>query len=525
MNSKALLIKSITLLFMEAQLVENSDKSRELIENVISTIKMPELNVTLDHEAEILFALRKLALEMAKDPSDTKYTTPEMVQRVKLATMDEPSLAEAFSELVEKEYSQEEIKRMVGNAKRSLNHHFKNDKIRAIINQAYKDINFKTDHLDDFGGIAEKVINELELYRGNTVNNDPAIVGELCTSVRDSVVNAFKKVNEEETGAAIIKLGVQGMNRMFRHQLKRGDFMVVSALQHNYKTGMTLNLFRQTVTYNEPVMIDPSKKPLAVWISFEDSLENNLRMFYTSIRCNEIGGPIPADEIAKLSVEELADYVITKLSATGFTVKILRVNPSAWTYRSLQDKVREWENDGYEVQIMGVDYLSLLPTTGCVQNGPTGTDKRDLFRRTRNFMNPRKILFMTPHQLSSDAKELIRQGKGEATFVKEIANKGYYEGSKQIDQEVDIEVHIHLVTVNGTTYVTAQRGKHRGIVGATPAEDKYTCLPMMQSSSETYNSGVLDDVNGEDMSCAKPGAASRAAGGASAWWDTEQAAA
>lgn len=524
MNSKALLIKSITLLFMESQLVENTDKSRELIENVIGTIKMPDLNLSLDHEAEILFALRKLALEMAKDPADTKYTAQEMIQRVKLASMDEPSLAETFSELATVSYSEEEIKRMVNNAKRSLNYHFKNEKIKSIINQAYKEINFKTDHLEDFGGIAEKVINELELYRGNVVNTDPAIVGEVCTSVRDSVVNAFKKVNEEETGAAVIKLGLQAMNRMYRHQLKRGDMLLVSALQHNYKTGLTLNLFRQVVTYNEPVMIDESKKPLAVWISFEDSLENNLRMFYTSIRCNEIGGPIPADELANKSVEELADYVITKLSATGFTVKILRVNPSAWTYRNLQDSVRKWEDEGYEVQAMGVDYLSLLPTTGCVQGGPSGTDLRDLFRRTRNFMNPRKILFITPHQLSSDAKELIRQGKGEATFVKEIAGKGYYSGSKQIDQEVDIETHLHLVEVNGITYATLQRGKHRGIVGATPAEDKYCCLPMMKSSADTYNSGILDDVNGVDTSSSKPGAASRAEGGASAWWDTEKAA-
>jgi len=133
--------------------------------------------------------------------------------------------------------------------------------------------------------------------------------------------------------------------------------------------------------------------------------------------------------------------------------------------------------------------------------------------------NKRKITFITPHQLSTDAKQLIRDGKEAGNFVKDIAGKGYYAGSKQIDQEVDIEIYIHIVHFNGRSYLTVQRGKHRGLVGQTPFEDLYCVLPFM-NGTEGYNCGVLDDVDGPDTSARKVGAVLGADGTAEdTWWD------
>lgn len=67
-------------------------------------------------------------------------------------------------------------------------------------------------------------------------------------------------------------------------------------------------------------------------------------------------------------------------------------------------------------------------------------------------------------QISTDGKTLIRNGANEATFVKEIAGKGYYMGTKQLDQIVDLELYIHIARVNRKPYLTVQRGKHRSPV-------------------------------------------------------------
>lgn len=104
---------------------------------------------------------------------------------------------------------------------------------------------------------------------------------------------------------------------------------------------------------------------------------------------------------------------------------------------------------------------------------------------------------------------LIRQG-AEETFVKEIANKGYYDSCKTIDQEVDLELYIHKVIADGKSWLCVQRGKHR-LIKQTPEEYKYTVLPF-------YDIGDLrEDINGPDMSRKKPAGAAQ--GEAKPFWD------
>lgn len=82
---------------------------------------------------------------------------------------------------------------------------------------------------------------------------------------------------------------------------------------------------------------------------------------------------------------------------------------------------------------------------------------------------------LTPHQLSTEAKQLIRNGMSEDRFVKEVAEKGYWSGSKQLCQEIDLELHIHLFKHNKETYLAVQRGKHR-VPTIIPDESKYFIL-------------------------------------------------
>lgn len=117
---------------------------------------------------------------------------------------------------------------------------------------------------------------------------------------------------------------------------------------------------------------------------------------------------------------------------------------------------------------------------------------------------------MSPHQLSPDAKRMIRTDMALEDFVKNIANKGYYDGCTTIDQEVDLEFYIHIVKVNGKKYLTIQRGKHRG-VNDTPDAHLYTVLPFMPVGN------IPDDINGPDISMKKPGNDQLGGDGDSAW--------
>jgi hypothetical protein len=108
----------------------------------------------------------------------------------------------------------------------------------------------------------------------------------------------------------------------------------------------------------------------------------------------------------------------------------------------------------------------------------------------------------------------VRQGIED--FVKEIEGKGYYDSCGTIDQEVDLELFIHIVKVNGESYLTVQRGKHRK-VKPTPEKHRYFVLPFSPVG------GVRDDVLGQDTARKHAGGGVIGSADERPWWETGQA--
>jgi hypothetical protein len=74
---------------------------------------------------------------------------------------------------------------------------------------------------------------------------------------------------------------------MLNGGFRRGEFVCVPALQHKYKTGFSLSLFKQFAIYNKPHMLDSWQKPLILRISFEDDIELNIKFMYQSLMMEE----------------------------------------------------------------------------------------------------------------------------------------------------------------------------------------------------------------------------------------------
>lgn len=96
-----------------------------------------------------------------------------------------------------------------------------------------------------------------------------------------------------------------------------------------------------------------------------------------------------------------------------------------------------------------------------------------------------------------DAKQLIRGGVSEDKFVCEIAEKGYYSGSKQLDQECDLIILAHLFKHNKETFFALQRDKHR-LPTILPDVFKYFMLKFPKNGMP-----IPDDLNGEISSFRK----------------------
>lgn len=503
MTPKLLLVNAITLLFRESQIVSTNENSSELVRTIIQGIQLPEVTVGFDHERDILDGLKSTALYMCETPPGYLYELSDIMQRLKVNTLEEESLYDALCEGMVPELPEPALKRMCLNLKRTLNGHFREVKLNEIVGKAAYALKFSRNKITDMKAFVSELSSQLEPYMVDVITKDPAIITEVNMSKLDQITGVFGEVKNSLGGVSILRTGYQGINKMLGGGFRRGEEVVIGALQHKWKTGFSLNLFKQIAIYNTPVLKDPTKKPLLLRISAEDNLTLNFQFLYQSLKENETKKKA---DISGISDAEMAAYVQEKLAVNGYETRFMFINPSLWTYRDICNKVIELESEGYELHLVMIDYLAKIPTTGCDQT-VIGMDVVNMYERIRAFMSSREITFITPHQLSTEAKMMIREGRTE--FVKELPGRGYYQKTKQLDVVVDLEIFIHIEKVNGKSYLTVQRGKHR-VIEQTPDEFHYCVLPFQDA--KLFACGILDDINESDSTLSKPGSTRNARG-------------
>ncbi len=483
-DNKLLLVKSITLLYRESLIPDRESSSVDLVRTVLETLKIPEMSLSVNQDRDVLLALKETALSMCSQPHGTTYEKSDMLQRLKINCGYDDRLYDAFCQGIDKEMDEPSIKRTILSIRKFLNDSFRENEIVEMFKKASSSLMFGRDKIRNIRQFVGEFITQMEPYQIEANRKDPAIVDSVDLGDVSSLTAVCEAIQEQTNHTSLFKTGWVDLNDMTQGGLRRGETISIQALQHNYKTGFSLTIFKQIAIYNTPVLETPGKKPLLLRISFEDSLLSNVQFLYQNIYENENPGQRP--DLTAITPAEMAKYVQERMQATGFHVKMMRVNPSEWTYKDIQNTVLGYEAEGYEVQLLMLDYLPMVPTTGCEQ-GPSGHDLRDLTRRMRNFCSAKKITMITPWQISTDAKMMLREGH--TNFVSKVAGLGYYAGSKQIDQEIDLELVIHIEKFNGSAWLTVQRGKHR-LPTTIPDNLKYFVLPFPEEGS------IPDDLKG-----------------------------
>lgn len=507
MDHRLLLIKSITLLYRESQLSTKTENSATMIKDIVTLIK-PIDGMIGDFGRDAITSLRETAKWMANNPVETVYDKNDLLQRIRVNVGNEENLFEAFKEAIEHELSEDEIKKATQTLKDALRFFLNQSIVKDILKNAYMRSSFHEDTVDwrhFIPDTIDKLSHYANMYSGETKH--ASVVDDINFNDIEDINRIFQRGAEELDTKGIIRFGFQGLNRMFGSQngARRGEMIVIGALQHNFKSGLSLEMFKSAALYNTPYMRDPQRKPMLMRVSFENTMAMDVTYLYKSLVENEFGFPV---DVSKVSPQEASKTVSEKLRANGYTINMCHIDPSEYTYHDLFDRINKFESDGYEIHLLNIDYLNMMSKKGCAQ-GPAGFEVRDLYRRTRNFTSKRGITCITPHQLSTEAKQLVRLGTD--NFVQEIANKGYWDSCRTIDQEVDMEIYIHIVKVNDESYLTMQRGKHRKIA-ITPEKDKY-CVYKFEEVG-----GIKDDINGRDASRRHVGGKTVADGGDASWF-------
>ena len=494
MNDKTLLTLALTLLYREGN-VNTSENSAELVRKIVENVKVADLGASVNTLGQAIEAIKAILIEMCGMPQDHKYLKRDLLQRVRLAVGDDDRWYEAILTSIDFDLSDEEVLKEIVNMRNSLNNFFREKEIGEVLSKASVLMNFKRDSIKNMSEFLLEVRTKLDQLDVTSGFKDPAVIDSIDIDNDQNLDDLFARENMEDTND-VYTMGWQGMNRALQGGPRPGDFINYSGLQHKYKTGLGLSAFRWFAVHNKPKNKDPKKKPLLLRISFEDKLIENLKTLYLLCKYNDTRQYI---DISKVSVEEMKREIKEKMKVNGWSIKMERLDPTQCTYKSVMNRILELESQGYAVEAFFPDYIGLIPTTGCNVNGPIGTDMRELIRRFRNFFSPRRAVTFNPHQLSTDAKGLIRSGIPEDKFVKEIAGRGYYSGSKQLDQEFDIGILIHLFRYKGKTYLSIMIEKHRLTTVVNSEEDLYFLMEF------PHRMPIPDDLHGEDMSLRKLG--------------------
>lgn len=495
MDTRTILAKIITLIY-KTRLINNLEND-DLIRTVLGTIKTdsPEFNFLGNNSL-------KNFKEMCLAQLDEKEHIPKemILQQISIILENDQKLIGVVKDSIYPEHDDASNKRIVSSLIKTLNNYYKERLAVDLLSKMTYDLKFNRAKIGNFSDYLKNGLTELEPL-ANMVSSlkDPAIVNEVDFENPDSVETVFEEVRSINNNTGVYQFGWHGVNKLSQGGVRRGEAVGVEALQHKYKTGSTLSMFMQIATSNKPIVTkeeaEAGKKPLLFRVSFEDSLTNNLQFMYQYLKEVE-GIHVTKRDFEELSAAEMKDYVIKRMTATGFSIKMLRVDPSQWTYSSLMNKIIELEAQGYAVHLLMTDYLLMMPTTGCIQ-GALGADKRDMVRRVRNFCSARNIAFMTPFQLSTEANQLLRNGVPEHQFVNEIAEKNYTDGCKTIGQELDLEIYVHTFMHKRKKILAFRRGKHRGRPDI-PVEDKF-CMYKFPS----LTTPVLEDIHTDDQSFTK----------------------
>lgn len=469
----------------------------DLIRTILDIVKADHKEQSFMGSSGTVVKLKEYILRLLdeKDPIVIETLLPTL----SIMLENDPKLLTVIKDSIIPEQDDGTIKRVIASHTKALNNFYKENLAIELISKMSYDVKFNRSKIGNFSTYLQDTIAQLEpLATAVTSVKDPALVSEVDFGDPDSLNVVLDEVKNMNTNKSVYKFGWQALNRMLQGGLRAlgGEMMGIAALQHNYKTSLSLSLFLQLATLNKPLMpqedMEANKKPLLLRISLEDNLTNNLQFMYQYLKAVD-GTPVNPRDFDNLETSEMTEYIMKKLTANGFYIKMLRVDPSQMDYSYLFNQIIALEAQGYRVHVCMVDYTLMMSTKGCTQ-GPLGSDKRDLIRRIRNFMSARGISYITPFQLSPAAKQLIRNGIPDHQLVKEVVGKSMYSDASTVDHELDIEVFAHLAKANKRTYLTLQRGKHR-IPTMCEEEDMFTILPF-----ENRHQPIIEDVNGDDIS-------------------------
>lgn len=296
---------------------------------------------------------------------------------------------------------------------------------------------------------------------------------------------ALTQFNERVAGGRIVT-GLQGLNRSLGGGFIRGESVIFAAFSHNYKSGMLMHIAAWILLYNQITTTD-GRIPCVIFESLEnEAWQNTIAMFESQYKITTGNSPKHLTEM------QIVEWIKHHFARNGIKLVIRRDIPENFGAEELFEVVESYEDAGYEVVAVVLDYMAKMRLGDKGTNHPVSTHQglTDLSCKLFNYHKHKGICFFTGHQLT---KEVAREAaQGTTNLVKKFG-AGHIADAVGVFREADTVFFMHL-EFNGERqrFLTVKLDKRR-YVHDTPDVDKYFAYPFVTTPSGLVV-GIVDDV-------------------------------
>lgn len=464
MSNLLILVKILTALYQSKNLKDKNLVS-ELEDLLASIPETPKDAFKQDRKIEQ--KVQSIINWVLEQPEDEIIIKSMLIQQCNDFSKDAPetkdSIISGLEEFKDEDATRKFIFKHIKDIRKTLKGNDFNDKFKRKL---------KDFHFGDLSTLPKgEWIHLAELINEKIANDSDERATEIVDTINSDdsggLLSVIKQAKAECGEDGVILTPFQGLNQGLEPDggLKRSKFYLLPALTNRGKSFTIGHLLAGVPLYNRPKLRDKSRIPTVVLDSAEDTLDLIINRMYKLFYVHkyQLGPEDPIKDIYTSTAEEVVELISATFKENGWRLIINQIDANQDNFTNMANRIRKLENSGHEIIIYFYDYLAMMEL-----DGMTGDTKGDrlhmLFRKTRIFMLSRGICFITPHQLSPDAKRYLRESDDESEiyFAKDVAGKSMTDTSTKVTNEADGEITIHVAKTDIRNYWTFAIGKQRG---------------------------------------------------------------
>ena len=479
------LVKSISVLFFDRMAEDSAEEVKEELKDILANIKIDSRNTSMGNEEAVVEALKYTAEWMLEADEEVEFSRENIVQRLSMNVNGDSYYINLVHESLDSKITAIDARMRVIEIMSELRFEAKQQKIKKMIAEANKAINFNAEYIDPTSYVRNLVV-QLEEVSIAGKGQVPGLIGFLDFDEEEMIERALEKTAEGYSTEGLLKTGYRGLDTSTGvGGLRRGEMINYGALTHNYKSGMLLDNALYIPQFNDPYMWDERKRPLIVRISFDNNISQDIGIIYKKL--HEIKYQEKLNK-SVINIVKAKSEIIKHYGQRGYHFKLYSIDPSNYSIFDLFNLLTNLIQEGNEIHYLCIDYLHLISHN-------TPGDRLDMkIQRTiemvRNYCFPRGITVGNAHQLSTKAQELARENP--TTFTKKVNSGGWYMDCQSLHTKLDLEYVQHIIDhIDGNRYLMMSRGKHRGGED-TPEAHKHFLMKF-----ETFG-GLVPDYDKTD---------------------------